>query len=408
MSIVTLKRKTAAQYNNLSVGQKQFSINGTTRSQGYVGQNIISRSFPRTPMRGNTARGHGGCGGEYYNGTPISPLCAGDFTNDPTQVKKSVLSNEGQLELRFPPRDFTSKKPDDPQNNNTSQEYTRLQGAKVASQIRQFCSKATSTNSPVTFRIIYTYDSGPSPPTEDSYVYADITFSSIHDVVSYNNIINYPVETPYLPTPPWVTNITLYVYDGTSLQTFTDFDGFYFYFMGNNFMGIDSIIGIAFTDNINNYFPPIYGDLNYGNNPLSMYIGSLNGGTYVITNIYPISGSLTPVEPPPTAEQHTCSNPLLTRNNNYQQRSRRCPTFTTKDASLYTSVDASTYTASLQQQTACKDAVKMAQSRSNESCPFGFTVQQQPQNKHDATYYDGVNRNFYLNSVNLLRRCNKP
>jgi hypothetical protein len=34
MSIVALKRKTEARYNNMSVGQKQFSINGTTRNQG--------------------------------------------------------------------------------------------------------------------------------------------------------------------------------------------------------------------------------------------------------------------------------------------------------------------------------------------------------------------------------------
>ena len=33
MSIATLKKKTQAKYNNLSVGQKQFSINGTTRNQ---------------------------------------------------------------------------------------------------------------------------------------------------------------------------------------------------------------------------------------------------------------------------------------------------------------------------------------------------------------------------------------
>lgn len=40
MSLVTLKRKTAAKYNNMSVGHANFSLNGTHRSQGYVGQNL--------------------------------------------------------------------------------------------------------------------------------------------------------------------------------------------------------------------------------------------------------------------------------------------------------------------------------------------------------------------------------
>jgi hypothetical protein len=44
MSLATLKRKTAAKYNNMSVGQPNFSLNGTHRSQGYVGQNLRSES----------------------------------------------------------------------------------------------------------------------------------------------------------------------------------------------------------------------------------------------------------------------------------------------------------------------------------------------------------------------------
>ena len=44
MSLATLKRKTAAKYNNSSVGHANFSLNGTHRSQGYVGQNLRSGS----------------------------------------------------------------------------------------------------------------------------------------------------------------------------------------------------------------------------------------------------------------------------------------------------------------------------------------------------------------------------
>ena len=40
MSLVTLKKKTAAKYHNMSVNQPSFSLNGTHRSQGYIGQHL--------------------------------------------------------------------------------------------------------------------------------------------------------------------------------------------------------------------------------------------------------------------------------------------------------------------------------------------------------------------------------
>lgn len=43
MSIVTLKKKTDAKYKNSSVNQEKFSINGPTRNQGWVGQNMFHR-----------------------------------------------------------------------------------------------------------------------------------------------------------------------------------------------------------------------------------------------------------------------------------------------------------------------------------------------------------------------------
>lgn len=94
MSIATLKRKTANQYNNLSVQKPQFSINGTRRSQGYVGQTMLSRHFPATLMRGNVARGHGGCCGQYFTGQMVKSTGIPDL-NDPTVVKNSVLNTQG-------------------------------------------------------------------------------------------------------------------------------------------------------------------------------------------------------------------------------------------------------------------------------------------------------------------------
>jgi hypothetical protein len=90
MSIVTLKRKTAAAYNSQSVGVPQFSINGTRRSQGYIGQTMLSRSLPRTPMKGNVPKGHGGCCGQF----PIHTIIQSGVTsvNDSTVVKLSSIN----------------------------------------------------------------------------------------------------------------------------------------------------------------------------------------------------------------------------------------------------------------------------------------------------------------------------
>ena len=74
MSIVALKKKTAAKYNNMSAGQPQFSINGGYRNQGWVGQTSLSRSLPKTPMRGGAARGLGCCFGTYNTQMIITPV----------------------------------------------------------------------------------------------------------------------------------------------------------------------------------------------------------------------------------------------------------------------------------------------------------------------------------------------
>jgi len=96
MSIATLKRKTQVKYNNLSVGRPHFSINGTLRNQGYVGQTSLSRSLPRTLFNGIYPRGHGGCCGTFKIGQTVQsgilPL------NDPNVIKPSVISSKGMIE----------------------------------------------------------------------------------------------------------------------------------------------------------------------------------------------------------------------------------------------------------------------------------------------------------------------
>ena len=96
MSIVTLKKKTQAQYKNLSTGRSNFSLNGTLRNQGYVGQTSLSRFTSRTLYNGIYPRGHGGCCGTFKIGqtvrSGILPL------NNPNVIKSSVISSKGMLE----------------------------------------------------------------------------------------------------------------------------------------------------------------------------------------------------------------------------------------------------------------------------------------------------------------------
>ena len=95
MSIATLKKKTNQKYNSMSVGRKGFSINGTHRSQGFVGQTMLSRSLPGTKMRGPTLRGYGGNNGQYHT---TSNIVSGiNYQNDPSFIKSSVLNTTGMI-----------------------------------------------------------------------------------------------------------------------------------------------------------------------------------------------------------------------------------------------------------------------------------------------------------------------
>jgi hypothetical protein len=120
MSIVTLKRKTQTQYNNMSVGLKGFSLNGTLRNQGFVGQTTLSRSLPRTLMRGNVARGYGGCCGQFLK-VPIVQSAVISL-NNPNVVKPSVVGTKGMLEQKYQCC-HQRVKPDSNQNSNDQGSY---------------------------------------------------------------------------------------------------------------------------------------------------------------------------------------------------------------------------------------------------------------------------------------------
>lgn len=154
MSIATLKKKTYAKYNNSSVGLPHFSINGTLRNQGYVGQTSLSRFTSRTLYNGIYPRGYGGCCGTFKIGqtvqSGIMPL------NNPNVIKSSVINSKGMIEeetkclnsLRIPnwnkqlPKNtpLTKVKPDNNRHNNTQSDYT-INLAKKAIQKYNECTK---------------------------------------------------------------------------------------------------------------------------------------------------------------------------------------------------------------------------------------------------------------------------
>lgn len=126
MSLATLKKKTKTQYHNMSTNRiGGFSLNGTRRSQGYVGQTMLGRHFPSTPMRGNVPRGNGGCCGTYRVTQivqtssipfPTNATNGSTASNNPAVVKSSVLGTNGLIMTKYPwirrPKPYANVKPD--------------------------------------------------------------------------------------------------------------------------------------------------------------------------------------------------------------------------------------------------------------------------------------------------------
>lgn len=146
MSIVTLKKKTQAQYNNMSTGSKTgFSLNGVHRSQGYVGQTSLSRSLPRTLMHGSVPRGHGGCCGKF----PIKPIIQSGVqslenihapgTPLPNTVKSSVVNTHGMLDQKYRwvnrPFPYATVKPDNNRHLNSSSDHIRILKKKTLAEL---------------------------------------------------------------------------------------------------------------------------------------------------------------------------------------------------------------------------------------------------------------------------------
>jgi hypothetical protein len=138
MSIATLKRKTQTKYNNMSVSQPQFSLNGGYRNQGYIGQSTQSRFTSRTLMVGTAIRGHGGGCGRYIftksragmcGRFPILPIVTSSVysTENNRVIKRSVLDNDGRIATRYRwirrPQPDATVKPDVNQGLNIQSNY---------------------------------------------------------------------------------------------------------------------------------------------------------------------------------------------------------------------------------------------------------------------------------------------
>ena len=99
MSLATLKKKSAAKYNNNSVGLG-FALNGTHRNQGYVGQTSSSRTVISSNMSGNALKGHGGCCGSYPTKVIKSQL-TDQCLEDSSIVKDSTLGTRGMIREKY-------------------------------------------------------------------------------------------------------------------------------------------------------------------------------------------------------------------------------------------------------------------------------------------------------------------
>ena len=128
MSIATLKKKTGVKYNNMSVSQPLFSLNGTRRSQGFIGQTSLSRSSSRTLIRNGGYRNYGGCCGTFKIGEIVQTSVK--TTENNSVVKGSTLNTLGLLHVNkytclWRPAPYTTVKMDSNRNINSQSDYIK-------------------------------------------------------------------------------------------------------------------------------------------------------------------------------------------------------------------------------------------------------------------------------------------
>jgi hypothetical protein len=128
MSIATLKKKSAVKYNNMSVSKPLFSLQGTHRSQGFVGQTTLSRSLPRTLMKNGGYKNYGGCCGTFKIGGIVQSSIKS--TENIDVVKGSTINTLGLLHVNkytclWRPSPYTTVKMDTNRNLNSQSDYIK-------------------------------------------------------------------------------------------------------------------------------------------------------------------------------------------------------------------------------------------------------------------------------------------
>ena len=122
MSLNTLKKKAETKYFNKVSNNNTFSINGTLRNQGYVGQTNLSRSVKRTPYSRNGGPVNHGTKGNFSMQIYNSGYCP---TNDNSVIKNSVINNKSSILNRNKwirrPYPFAVAQPDANLSENASQ-----------------------------------------------------------------------------------------------------------------------------------------------------------------------------------------------------------------------------------------------------------------------------------------------
>lgn len=155
MSLATLKKKTAHKYNNSSKAS-QFSLNGTHRNQGYIGQTSLSRTLIKTPSYGPVPQGYGGCCNRY-NSNVLCPSAVISTENN-NIVKPSVLGTKGMLQKRIAwsrrPAPFTSTVSSDHLNQKTSSDYLVYKRKKAIQECEKTATTETIDNKccPIAFK----------------------------------------------------------------------------------------------------------------------------------------------------------------------------------------------------------------------------------------------------------------
>jgi len=101
MSIATLKKKSNQTHGSFhGRGSQGFSLNGGIRTNTYIGKTALGQHNPRTLMKGNEVRGHGGLNG-WYNITPVVSPFLGNSTEDPSVIKPSVVNTMGMTSMKY-------------------------------------------------------------------------------------------------------------------------------------------------------------------------------------------------------------------------------------------------------------------------------------------------------------------